>query len=158
MRRMKVAILVGMITTALVVTLGCSSTASSGVEPSNGVDASRDDGGALGPNSSGIALARRTNFLIKENYDLRCKVCPCNGFSPGSDACLGAAFDQYPDTKRQVVCEIAAAERYGTCLRGAADCAAADQCEVVHQSEKGQCPVVQVDTTGFVPPPGCSNK
>jgi hypothetical protein len=136
--------------------LACSSSTDPTRSGGSNVDASTPDGGgALGPNSPGIALARRSNFLIRENYDLRCKVCPCNGFSPGSDTCLGAVFDQFPEAKKQVLCEIAAAERYGTCLSGAVDCGAADQCEVVHQSEKARCPVVQVDPGAFVPPPGC---
>ena len=29
------------------------------------------------------------------------QVCPCGGFSSGSDGCLGAVFDQYPEVKKQ---------------------------------------------------------
>lgn len=130
---------------------GCGSSTTSGSGTSI-----TDAGSALGPNSSGLDVAQRFNALIKENYDLRCKLCPCGGFSTGSDLCLGAVFDQYPDAKKHALCEIAAGERNGLCLKAVVDCKAADQCEVVHQSEKAECPVVQVDPTKVVLPPGCT--
>lgn len=133
-------------------------TTGSGGSPGAGgaVASMPNDGGELGPSSTGIALAQRINSLIKENYDLRCKVCPCNGFSPGSDVCLGAVYDQFPDTKAPVLCEISAGEHYRDCLGNAADCAAASKCDTAHSALQAQCPVVKVDAAAFVPPPGCT--
>jgi hypothetical protein len=156
--------LVRVSTLTMLVSFGCSSpgagtgTSSSGDAGSSGSGGGFSSGGSLGLASSGVALAERSNSLTKQNHDLRCRVCPCGGFSPGSDVCLGAVFDQFPEAKKQVLCEIAAAERDGACLQGADDCAAADQCELVYQSEKGRCPVAQLDPAAFVPPPGCATK
>jgi hypothetical protein len=118
-----------------------------------------DDGGssdaAFGPGSPGIVLARRLNELIRENYELECKLCPCGGFSPGSEACLGAILDQFPEAKAGMLCRISLAEEYGRCLSVAPDCPAAAACDRQKDAQEAQCPVVQADAAGFVPPPPC---
>src|SRR5260221_8107442 len=136
---------------AILVTV-LSFTACGGSDGSGtGIGASGDAGardGALGPSSPGVALAHEYNLLVKDGYDLRCKVCPCNGFSPSSpqgEACTGAIFDQYPGAKRQAVCKIGVLRQYRRCLQGAPDCGSADMCEGEKHADDAQCPSFSVD-------------
>src|SRR5689334_17861680 len=97
--------------------------------------------GGLNSSSPGIALASRVNALIKQNHDAQCAACqPCGGFSPGSDVCLGAAIDTYPQAKPGVVCQIASEEHALTCLTRATTCDAVNQCRDTQKGESMACP------------------
>ena len=133
---------------------GCGSSDSSDTTPSGA------GGGTVGIGSPGVAIAHEVNVLIKETYDLRCRVCPCGGFnfsSPAGEACTGALLDLYAGAKRQAVCKTEDLRAYATCLQNVTDCTAADACTNAMKSADTACPSFDEGSATQPLPPACTN-
>ena len=142
-------------TLPLVGVVGCGGSDSSSTTPGGA-----GGGGEVGDSSPGVAIAHEFNLLIRETYDLRCKVCACGGFSessPAGEACTGAVFDLYPGAKRQAVCKTGDLRAYAVCLKDVVDCAAADVCSAAKQSVDAQCPPFDQNNANQALPSACTN-
>jgi hypothetical protein len=135
--------------------VGCAGSDSSSTTPGGA-----GGGGDVSDASPGVAIAHEYNLLVREAYDLRCKVCPCGGFSessPAGEACTGAVFDLYPGAKRQAVCKTDDLRAYAACLKDLVDCAAADACNAAKQSADAQCPPFDQSGANQALPSACTN-